>query len=161
MRSLDKKYDYTNIGDIKSYLGINVSEPCEGTFKLPQPHLTQNVIQSIGDITLNTCKEPATPKEILVHEGEPRKMDWNYRSIVGHLNYLTGSSRGKLAFAVHQCAQFSADPKRQHEKALLKILWYLKGTPNGGLIITPQKTLGLECYVDTDFAGEWCKETSQ
>jgi hypothetical protein len=160
MRSLDKEYDYTDEGDIKSYLGIDVSEPCEGTFKLSQPHLTQNILRSIGDITLNACKEPATPKEILVHEGEPRKTDWNYRSIVGQLNYLTGSSRGELAFAVHQCARFAADPKRQHEKALLKILRYLKGTPNGGLIITPRKALGLECYVDADFAGGWCKDTS-
>jgi hypothetical protein len=32
-----------------------------------------------------------------------------------------------------------ADPKHQHEKALLK-----------SSIITPQKALGLECYMDTD-----------
>jgi hypothetical protein len=68
MRSLESEYDYTDKGDIKSYLGIDISEVCEGTFKLLQ--------------------EPATPKEeILVHdEGEPRKTDWNYRSIVGQLN---------------------------------------------------------------------------
>jgi hypothetical protein len=54
-----------------------------------------------------------------------------------------------------------AHPRRQHEKALIKILCYLKGTPNKGLIITPRKALGLECYVDADFASSWCKETSQ
>jgi hypothetical protein len=161
MRSLDNEYDYTDEGDIKSYLGIDVSEPCEGTFQLSQPHLTQNILKAIGDIKLNACKEPATPKEILVHEGEPRKTDWNYRSIVGQLNYLTGSLRDKLAFSVHQCTQFAAAPKRAQEKALLKILRYLKGTPDEGLIVTPRKALGLECYVDADFAGGWCKETSE
>ncbi len=62
MRSLDNEYDYTDEGDIKSYLGINVSKLCEGTFKLLQPHLTRNILKAIGDITLNACKAPATPR---------------------------------------------------------------------------------------------------
>jgi hypothetical protein len=45
IQSLDKEYDYTDKRDIKSYLEIGVSEPCEGTFKLSQPHLTPNIIQ--------------------------------------------------------------------------------------------------------------------
>jgi hypothetical protein len=89
---------------------------------------------------LNAFKEAATPKEILGHEGEPRKTDWNYRSIVGQLNYLTGPSQGEIAFLVHQCMQFAADPKRLHKKALLKILRCLKGTPDEGLIMTPRKS---------------------
>jgi hypothetical protein len=109
---------------------------------------------------LNSCKEPATPKEILVQEGKPTKMDWNYWSILGQLSYLTCSTRGELAFSVHQCARFVADPTLQHEKALKKILKYLQGTLlDEGMIIKPDKALGLECYVDADFAGGWCQET--
>jgi hypothetical protein len=95
---------------------------------------------SIGDIKkLNSFKEPAQPKEITVHEAEPHKTGWNYCSIVGQLSFLTGSTQGKLAFAVHQCAHFCTDPKRQHEKALHKILHYLIGTPKEGLIFKPDK----------------------
>jgi hypothetical protein len=122
MKSLDTEYNYTDKGDIKFYLGIDVRKPYEGTFKFSQPHLTQNIIKAIGDIMLNACKEPATPKEILVHEGKPHKTDWNYHSIVGQLNYLNGSLQGELAFAVHRCAQFAGDPKWLHEKVLLKII---------------------------------------
>jgi hypothetical protein len=65
-------------------------------------------------------------------------MGWNYCSMVDQLNYLTGSLQGKLAFAVHQCCsvQFSADLKWQQKKAVMKILQYLTGTPNEGLIMT-------------------------
>jgi hypothetical protein len=91
IQSLEGEYELTDDGDsIKAYLGIDVSEPAPGTFKLSQPHLIQNILLSVGDIKLNSYKEPAQPKEIMVHEGEPRKTDWNYRSIVGQLNYLTG-----------------------------------------------------------------------
>jgi hypothetical protein len=65
-QSLDKEYDDMDVGAINSYLGIAISEPCEGTFKLSQPHLTQNVIQAIRDhITLNLCKEPASERRII------------------------------------------------------------------------------------------------
>jgi hypothetical protein len=111
IQSLKGEYKFTYDGDIKSYLGIDVSEPAPGTYELSQPHLIQNILSSVGNIKLNPCKEPAQPKEIMVHEGEPCKTDWNYRSIVGQLNYLLGSTRGKLAFLVHQCARFSANKK--------------------------------------------------
>jgi hypothetical protein len=67
--------------------------------------------------------------------------------------------QGKLAFAIYQCACFLEDPKWQHKQALQKIIRYLISTPGEGLIITPDKSMGLECYVDADFAGGWCKET--
>jgi hypothetical protein len=39
-------------------------------------------------------------------------------------------------------------PKRPHEKALLKIICFLKGTPDEGLIRTLQEAQGLQCYID-------------
>ena len=32
---------------------------------------------------------------------------------------------------------------------------YLKSTPDEGIILKPDKTQGLTCYVDADYAGEW------
>ena len=32
---------------------------------------------------------------------------------------------------------------------------YLKSTPDEGIILKPNKTQGLTCYVDADYAGEW------
>jgi hypothetical protein len=61
MQSLDNKYDFTDEGDIKSYLGIDISKPQEGSYKLSQPPLTKIIIQALGDIMLNTCKELAQP----------------------------------------------------------------------------------------------------
>ena len=31
----------------------------------------------------------------------------------------------------------------------------LKSTPDEGIILKPDKTQGLTCYVDADYAGEW------
>jgi hypothetical protein len=57
---------YTDEANIKSYLGIDVSKPSPGTYKLSQSHLSCNILALIGDAKLNSCKEAATPKNILV-----------------------------------------------------------------------------------------------
>ena len=74
------------------------------------------------------------------------------------LNYLDAGSRSDIAYATHQCARFAADPKVEHGKAVRRLGRYLKGTRNKGMTFKPDRTHGLEIYVDADFAGYWNKE---
>ena len=71
------------------------------------------------------------------------------------LNYLEKTTRADLAFSVHQCARFCENPRLSHEKAVHKIIRYLKSTKKMGMIFTPDQSKGIECYVDADFAGGW------
>jgi hypothetical protein len=92
--------------------------------------------------------------------GPDRKQSWNYRSAIGMLNYLAASTRPDCSFAVHQCARFSSNPKLSHERAVKRIIRYLKGTKDKGIILRPDQSKGVQCYVDADFAGGYSKETS-
>ena len=74
------------------------------------------------------------------------------------LNYLGTSTRPDIAFAVHQCARFSSNPKRVHEIAVRRIVRYLKGTKDKGYILQPSASRTLDCYVDADFAGLWSSD---
>jgi hypothetical protein len=58
----------------------------------------------------------------------PWQLTWNYRKVIGILNYTTASSRLDISFAVYQCAWFSNNPQRSHEIAMKYIVRYLKGT---------------------------------
>ena len=66
-----------------------------------------------------------------------------------------------LCINVHQCARFSADPKKEHGEAVRWLGRYLKGTANKGTIMTPKKGRGLEVCVDADFAGNWDPKETQ
>jgi hypothetical protein len=44
------------------------------------------------------------------------------------------------------------NPKMSHEKAVKRIIRYLKRTKDEGLIMQVDKTEGIECFVDADFA---------
>ena len=59
--------------------------------------------------------------------------------------------------AVHQCARFNNDPRMPHEKAAKRIVRYLRGTQEKGMILNPEPKKGLECFVDADFAGGFSK----
>ena len=74
------------------------------------------------------------------------------------MNYLKKTTRPELAFAVHQCVRFCEDPKLSHERAVHRIVRYLVGTKNKGLLFKPDPSAGIQCFVDADFSGNWKKE---
>ena len=100
---------------------------------------------------------PACDRNLLDNDpsGTPHSYAWNYRSVVGSLSYLQAMVRPDLTMAVQQCARFCNNPQQQHATAVKRICRYLLKTKDRGLIMRPDKTRGLECYVDADWAGSW------
>jgi hypothetical protein len=68
-------------------------------------------------------------------DGEDFAKHWSYQSIIGKLNFLEKSTRPDIAYAVHQCARFSANPKASHSVAVRNIVRYLIGAADQGIII--------------------------
>ena len=68
---------------------------------------------------------------------------------------LQGISRPDLSMAAHQCTRFCSQPMLSHERAVTRIGRYLLDTMDRGLMCKIDKSKGLECYVDADFAGGW------
>jgi hypothetical protein len=101
----------------------------------------------------NAVSTPADSALGLCENDESALGLFNYRSVVGMAMFLCNNTRLDCAMAVHQCARYSANPKRTHEATLKRIGRYLIGTSTRGLIIRPAKTLKVDCYVDADFAG--------
>jgi len=159
IEALKKKgYMLTDEGEISAYLGIQIRKLPDGRISLTQPALISRIIEQCG---LKDERMHDTPADSILHrdkDGEPRKTSFHYRSIIGQLNYLAGTSRPEIQFAVHQCARFSQDPKMSHEKAIKRIVRYLKRTKDEGMILDIDKSKGFECYVDADFAGGYRKE---
>eukprot|EP00957_Ditylum_brightwellii_P130175 9929412-Ditylum_brightwellii.AAC.1 len=94
-------------------------------------------------------------KEIDVEE---RKEEWNYRAMVGMLNFMVGLTMPEIAHVTHQCARFCKSPKDSHETAVNQIVRYLTSAKNSRecrLIMKPDTNNGLEIYVDASFAGDW------
>ena len=112
------------------------------------------------DESLHNTKPTPAVKPLLNKDlrGEKRKNNWSYRTAIGMLIYLQGTTRPDILIAVHPCARFSVSPKLSHERAVKRIGRYLLGTKDRGLAFKLNDNHGLECHVDADFAGGWDKE---
>ena len=111
-----------------------------------------------GD-NVSTRKTPAMSTKVIGSYPDSPAFDqhFHYRSVIGKLNYLEKSTRGDIAYAVHQCARFAASPKKEHGEAVKLIGRYLAGTRDKGLYIHPRDE-GLQVWADADFSGNWRKE---
>ena len=153
-------FDVEDQGDINDYLGVKLSKLSDGNFVLTQPHLIKSIIDDIGLPPHTNAKDtPALISKPLQPDpnGEPFNQPWSYRSIIGKLNFLEKSTRPDLAYAVHQCARFTADPHRSHGEAVKRIVRYLLGTADKGFLLSPNDH-SFECWADADYAGNWNRD---
>jgi hypothetical protein len=158
------KLNITVEGDLEDFLGINIDRRKDGTINLTQPHLIDQILKDLRleDENVTTKDTPASSSKILRRhtDSEPFDGSFNYRSVIGKLNYLEKGSRSDISYIVHQCARFSTDPKTEHAQALRWLGRYLKATRHRGTILKPAKGKDMEVYVDADFSGNWHAEES-
>jgi hypothetical protein len=152
--------DITIEGTLTDFLGVNIDQRDDGTIKLTQTKLIDQVLRDLhleGDNVTIKEETPMASSKLLSRHVNSRPFDnsFNNRSVIGKMHYLVAGSKSEIAFTVHQCARFSAEPKTEHAKAVRWIGRYLRGTRTEGTILKPDNSKSLEVYVDADFARNW------
>ena len=159
------KLELTIEGDLQDFLGVNIERKSDGTIHLTQPQLIDQILEDLKMTKDNviTRLTPAKSSQILSRHTESESFDnsFNYRSVIGKLNYLERGSRSDISYAVHQCARFTTDPKKEHGEAVRWLARYLKGTKDKGTILRPNKGENMVVYVDADFAGNFDSKETQ
>lgn len=144
----------------KSTWGILITHGKDKSFRISQPFpIDRIIIASIpGIMNARSACAPTVAGEILHKDigGEPRKKHWNYRSVIGILNYLVNCTHPEMSFIVYQCARFCNNPKHSNAQTVKRILQYLLCTKRGdhkdkgvnqGLLYYPDKTKCVDTYV--------------
>jgi hypothetical protein len=146
-------------GDLADFLGVNIDRRSDGTIHLTQPHLIDQILSDLrlDNDKVNTRSTPAASSKLLTRHSKSPSFDnsFNYRSVIGKLNYLEKATRSDISYAVHQCARFVSDPKIEHGEAVRWLGRYLKGTRDKGTVMNPIQGKELEVYVDASFCGDW------
>jgi len=154
-------FQFTEEGTVDNYLGVEITNNGQ-EIELKQPYLTNRIIRESGLDEANPKDVPVV-KPLLQKATQAVKLPkepFHYRSIVGMLSYLCGT-RPDICMATHQVSRFSSSPKAAHFNAVKRIVKYLIGTKDKGLILKPDKSKGIECFVDADFAGAYDKQNSE
>jgi len=94
----------------------------------------------------------ASHLRLVPNEGSLLSNPHEYRSLVGFLHYLT-FTRPDLSFAMHQVCQFMSFSTDIHLTATKRILRYIYGTLNFGILLQ-SSPISLSAFSDSDWAGD-------
>jgi hypothetical protein len=141
-----------DLGPLHNFLGITAECRSQGLFL----HQRQYAFDNLERADMSDCKPCSTPVDTqakLSEDDRPSVADaTSYRSLTDALQYLT-FSRPDMAYAVQQACLHMHTPREPHLIALKRILRYLRGSLDYGLLLRPSPTLELVVYTDADWAG--------
>ena len=158
----DTGLNIEDMGHPSDYIGVNLSKD-KDTFHFTQRALIDSIIDDVGLTNSKKVKSvPAKSSQILqaFPESPPFDGPFNFRSVVGKLNYLAQTTRPDIMQAVHSIAKYASNPKREHGDAIMYLAMYLIKTRHIGLKFKPDPSKGFEDYCDADFIGQYDKDYS-
>ena len=121
-----------------------------------QPTYTEKLLSKMGMNNCNPVSTPADPSNHLVKAAEDDEVVDQplYQSLIGSLMYLATCTRPDIAYSVGVLARFSSKPNQSHWTAAKRVLRYLKGTSNLGIVFKGDSPDGPAVFSDADWAGD-------
>ena len=157
------KWKISDLGQAKYCVGIEIKQT-KGSISITQGSYIRRIVKELGMEDAIPTTAPLSPDDANSlgtekpgEEGKPIDPKI-YRSFIGKLMYAMVGSRPDIAFAVSKLGQFACNPTSKHLKLAKKVLCYLKGTADKGIVyLKHKKNLVLDAYSDADWGG--CKTT--
>ena len=153
---LMKRFAMKDLGEAKFCLGIQIiRKRKEGKMLLLQKSYLENLLVKFG---MQDSKPISTPQDLGMklskNEGEPIDIK-RYQAAIGGLTYAVCATRPDLAAALSSLNQYSSNPSQEHWKAVKRVLRYIKGTLDYGLLYQSSQNgnVQLKGYVDADWGG--------
>ena len=151
------KFDIKDLGKLRYFLGMSVIQNDEkATTWMGQPTYIEKLLTKMGMNNCNPVKTPMNSGDHLVkaNENAESRDQQGYQSLIGSLLYLATCTRPDIAFAVGVLARFCSKPDQSHWTAAKRVLRYLKGTSNYGIIFRGDVSSVPIGYSDADWAGD-------
>jgi hypothetical protein len=154
--TLQREFTIKELGPLYHFLGITIEHRLDGLFL----HQRTYMLDILKLAVMADCKLCTTPIDLqvkLAGDSRPPVEDASqFWSIAGALQYLT-FTRPDIAYAVQQICLHMHDPREPHLTAMKRILHYLHGTSNTGLLLRRSSSSDFVVYTDVDWTG--CPDT--
>jgi len=151
----------SNLGPAKQFLGLEIARLPDGSIILSQRTYIDSILRRFHMEDANSAPTPLHHKTRLdIDMSRDREADSAmYQAIVGSLMYADTSTRPDIAYAVAALSRYNTKRYITHMAAANRVLRYLKGTKDVGLVFPGRSTSEaytdiLRGYTDSDFAGE-------
>eukprot|EP00171_Calliarthron_tuberculosum_P021654 IDg21654t1 len=151
-----RRFEIKDLGEESVILGLEIHQNrANRTLHLAQTSYTITLLERFG---MQDCKAVATLMETaskltLFPGSQDIAEDIPYRQTLGRLMYLMVGTRPDLAFVVGKLSQFCETPLKSHWMAVKRVLRYIAGTRDQGILYGASQGLGLVGYSDSDWGG--------
>ena len=143
----------SDLGLLTSYLRIEVKQE-RGKIVLSQKSYALRILEQSGMSECNPAHTPLESRCKFGKESHPSVNSTIYQSLMGSLRYLT-HTRPDLMFSVGYLSRYMENPTTEHMSAVKRILRYVKGTLDLGLVYKKNEAgIKLVGYSDSDYAGD-------
>lgn len=159
-KKLSQAFKMKDMGEVSTILGMKITRQ-DGFIKIDQTRYITDVLNRFG---MGDCNPTSTPIDInqklsisMCPKSEREREEMSkvpYMQAIGCLLFASQVSRPDISYAVNVLSRFSTDPGKAHWEAVKRIMRYLKGTINKGLVYKSNpKYPSIIGYCDADWAG--------
>ena len=154
---LSTEFELKNLSDLQYLLGVSIIQNyTEKSVWIGQPTYTLNVLEKFG---LKDAKPVATPvcvsSKLTKATEDDELFDKSlYQLAVGRFHYLSTMTRLDIKFAISNVAKYCSEPMKEHWNAVKRIMRFLKGTHNFGLLYKKSNSSSCIGFSDSDWAGD-------
>jgi hypothetical protein len=159
VHQMQSEFEMSLVGELTHFLGLQVKQ-MEDTIFISQSRYAKNIVKKFGMENASHKRTTAATHLKLTKDEQGVNVDQGmYRSMIGSLLYLT-ASRPDITFAFGVCAKYQAEPKMSHLTQVKRILKYVNGTSDYGILYSHCESHILVGYCDADWAGSADDEKS-
>ena len=154
--AIGNKFNVTDMGEMHHFLGVKVVQNYTvGKIWIGQSTYAKELLIRFKMEESNPTDTPVDVGMKLMKgkDGESVNKE-KYQSVVGSLLFLSTRTRPYIAYAVGTTARFSASPTKSHWTAVKRILRYINGTLDLGLLYSNEESVNLVGFSDADWAGD-------
>ncbi|KAL8153808.1 hypothetical protein V2J09_011568 [Rumex salicifolius] len=134
IQNLSNRFSLKDTGNLSYFLGVEVQPHPRGLFLSQRKYITDVLHKA----NMTDCKPVSTPlnasTRLTRNSGTILASPTEYRMLLGSLQYLS-LTRPDVAFAVNKLSQFMHSPTTDHWAALKRLLRFLNGILDTGLVI--------------------------
>jgi hypothetical protein len=152
-KSMKNEFAMTDLGKMRFFLGVEVKQLDCGIF-INQQKYANEILERFNMSQCNKVCSPIVPGNKLTKDENGKLVNaTSFRQMTGCLMYLL-ASRPDLTFSVCLIARYMERPTELHLAAAKRVLRYLKGSFDFGILYKRNCELKLEGWSDSDYDGD-------
>lgn len=152
-RQISSVFEIRNMGEIKQYLGIEVTEDDDGIYSIRQ---TKYINKVINDFGMQDAKNSKTPLDVgyeKIQSQNHLELESNkqYLKLIGSLLFIALNTRPDISASIAILTQKISKPTQYDWLQLKRVLRYLKGTATLRLKMAIKDETSLVGYADANW----------